>query len=127
MTVGRLARPLLVAWFPDAEEKDWRTAGCSSSILMLAPYTPAAMLEPASNQTPLRAGSSDDGISAHTVKRCYLPATRASSIPTLTRNVFGIKKKVIKAPIIKIPAMIYKAADRSEETSLAHIGMFGPK
>jgi hypothetical protein len=33
---------------------------------MLAPYTPAAMLEPASNQTPLRAGSSDDGISAHT-------------------------------------------------------------
>jgi len=69
----------------------------------------------------------DDGISAHTVRRCHLPATRASSIPTLTRNVFGIKKKVIKAPIIKIPAMIYKAADRSEETSLAHIGMFGPK
>ncbi len=127
MTVGRLARPSLVAWFLDAKEKNWRTAACSSSILTLALCTPAAMQEPVSNQTPLRAGSSQARISAHTVSRCHLPATRASSIPTLTRNVFGIKKKVIKAPIIKIPAMIYNAADRSEKTSLAQIGMFGPK
>jgi hypothetical protein len=37
-----------------------------------------------------------------------------------------MKKYVKKAPTIKIPAMMYKAADGSDETSLAHIGILGP-
>jgi hypothetical protein len=37
-----------------------------------------------------------------------------------------MKKYVKRAPTIKIPAMIYKAADRSEEKCLAQIGIFGP-
>ena len=53
-------------------------------------------------------------------------AAARSTGPTRTRRVGGMKKYVRAAPISKMTAMIYSAADGFEETCFAQMGMLGP-